>query len=210
MTTAATKIKTPDRLMDTAQTLFVEHGYHGVSVDKIIAATQVSKGTFFYHFKSKEDLAERLLARYFERIGGASRRIMTAALALHTDPRKALETCLNQFETLFDGTHVSPQGAHQMEGCLMAAFSYELFQAIPSLREVSAEAIQRFSDATAPLFANALATAKTPVETQPDVFSKHYFALMQGTLLVNRINPNWTDHKQQIASFKLMFNALLK
>lgn len=195
--------------MDTAQALFVEHGYHGVAVDKIIAATNVSKGTFFYHFKSKEDLAERLLDRYFERIGAASRRIMSAAAELHSDPRKVLDTCLNQFETLFDGTHVSSSGQRDMEGCLMAAFSYQLFQAIPSLRLVSARAIQGFSEATSPLFERALATAKRPIETPPEVFSKHYFALMQGTLLVNRINPDWTDHKQQIASFKLMFTALL-
>lgn len=210
MSSPSIKPKTPDRLMDAAQVMFVKHGYHGVAVDKIIAQTGVSKGTFFYHFKSKEDLALRLLERYFERLGQASSAIAIAAIEDNGDPRKVLDTCLSRFETLFDGTHVQGNATDGIDGCLMAAFSYQLFNEIPSLRELSAAAINRFSTAYAPLFDQAIATAANPVGVTGETLCKHYFALMQGTLLVSRIDPAWTDFKQQLNSFKIMLNALLK
>lgn len=196
--------------MDVAQAMFVKNGYHGVAVDKIIAQTGVSKGTFFYHFKSKEDLAQRLLERYFERIAAAANAIGTAAAQQSDDPRQILDICLTEFENLFNGRHVQGGADESLDGCLMAAFSYQLFNDIPSLRAISAQAINRFSTAYAPLFDEVLATANSPVGISGETLSKHYFALMQGTLLVSRIDPAWTDFKQQVDSFKKMLNALLK
>ncbi|MDO6423435.1 TetR/AcrR family transcriptional regulator [Saccharophagus degradans] len=207
---APTKRSTPDRLMDVAQAMFVKNGYHGVAVDKIIAQTGVSKGTFFYHFKSKEDLAQRLLERYFERIAAAANAIGTAAAQQSDDPWQILDICLTEFENLFNGRHVQGGADESLDGCLMAAFSYQLFNDIPSLRAISAQAINRFSTAYAPLFDEVLATANSPVGISGETLSKHYFALMQGTLLVSRIDPAWTDFKQQVDSFKKMLNALLK
>lgn len=196
--------------MDVAQAMFVKNGYHGVAVDKIIAQTGVSKGTFFYHFKSKEDLAQRLLERYFERIAAAANAIGTAAAQQSDDPRQILDICLTEFENLFNGRHVQGGADESLDGCLMAAFSYQLFNHIPSLRAISAQAINRFSTAYAPLFDEVLATANSPTGISGETLSKHYFALMQGTLLVSRIDPAWTDFKQQVDSFKKMLNALLK
>lgn len=36
--------------------LIYERGYQSTSIDDIIATTQVTKGAFFYHFKSKEEM----------------------------------------------------------------------------------------------------------------------------------------------------------
>src|SRR5699024_2984312 len=45
-----------DRIIETALTLFDERGYHGVSINEIVKEAKTSKGGFYYHFSSKEEL----------------------------------------------------------------------------------------------------------------------------------------------------------
>ncbi|MFC1809525.1 TetR/AcrR family transcriptional regulator, partial [Candidatus Omnitrophota bacterium] len=47
-------------LLTTAQQLFYRQGYEQTSVSNIIETVGVSKGTFYYYFKSKEDLFDCL------------------------------------------------------------------------------------------------------------------------------------------------------
>lgn len=49
--------------LDTAQKLFYEQGYDQTSVNTIIDAVGVSKGTFYHYFKSKENLLDALAER---------------------------------------------------------------------------------------------------------------------------------------------------
>lgn len=43
--------------MDCAKTLFLANGFEGTTIDQIAEAADVAKVTFYYYFKSKEDLA---------------------------------------------------------------------------------------------------------------------------------------------------------
>jgi len=49
-------------VIETAMRLFVEKGYEHVSVDEIIGAANISKGTFYHYFDSKDDLLGELAA----------------------------------------------------------------------------------------------------------------------------------------------------
>ena len=50
-------------LLDCAQALFFERGYEGTTVGDIIAKAGVSKGGFYHHFSSKEEMLAALAAR---------------------------------------------------------------------------------------------------------------------------------------------------
>ena len=50
-------------LIDTAESLFYGIGYEQTSVNAIIEKVGVSKGTFYYYFKSKEELLDTLVDR---------------------------------------------------------------------------------------------------------------------------------------------------
>jgi DNA-binding transcriptional regulator YbjK len=45
------------KLLDAALYVIRAKGYEATTVDDICAAAELSKGSFFHHFKSKEDLA---------------------------------------------------------------------------------------------------------------------------------------------------------
>lgn len=53
-----------EELMDAAQKLFLEKGFLATSVDEIVRDADVAKGTFYLHFKSKDDVMAALQARF--------------------------------------------------------------------------------------------------------------------------------------------------
>jgi AcrR family transcriptional regulator len=50
--------------MDAAERIFLSKGIAGTSVDEIVAAADVAKGTFYIHFESKEKLLLALQHRF--------------------------------------------------------------------------------------------------------------------------------------------------
>ena len=54
--------------LNTAQELFFTKGYEQTSVEAIIKKMRLSKGTFYYYFKSKEDLLEKLSYKMSKKI----------------------------------------------------------------------------------------------------------------------------------------------
>ncbi|MEM1349200.1 MAG: TetR family transcriptional regulator [Myxococcota bacterium] len=60
-----TKASTADRILDAADELFGQHGYDGVSIRDVADRADVNKASVFYHYKSKDELFERVLERYY-------------------------------------------------------------------------------------------------------------------------------------------------
>lgn len=58
---------TRDRVLDAYETLLIEQGPGGATLDAVAAVAEVSKGGLLYHFSSKEALVSGLLARLRER-----------------------------------------------------------------------------------------------------------------------------------------------
>lgn len=48
--------KTRDRIVEAADRLFYRHGYEHTSFADIADAVQISRGNFYHHFKSKDDI----------------------------------------------------------------------------------------------------------------------------------------------------------
>ena len=57
-------LQTRDKLLDAAQEMINEQGFAATSIDQIIDRVGLTKGTFFYHFKTKNDLARALIDRF--------------------------------------------------------------------------------------------------------------------------------------------------
>jgi AcrR family transcriptional regulator len=47
-------------LIDCAQRLFLTRGYERTTINDVIAAAGLSKGAFYHHFRSKEDMLEAI------------------------------------------------------------------------------------------------------------------------------------------------------
>jgi len=57
-----------NEILNAAQELFFTKGYKQTSIESIIKKIGVAKGTFYYYFKSKEDLMDKLVKRMTNQI----------------------------------------------------------------------------------------------------------------------------------------------
>ena len=65
-----------NELLNTAQELFFTQGYEQTTIEAIIQKVEVSKGTFYYYFKSKEDLLDKLVKRMTSKIKAKIEKIV--------------------------------------------------------------------------------------------------------------------------------------
>ena len=65
--------ETLQRITDAGMCLFLEKGYEATTLDDIAAAADISRRTFFYYFKSKDDILLSLQSGMGEMITGALR-----------------------------------------------------------------------------------------------------------------------------------------
>ncbi len=113
--------RTRRRLLRSAITLFSARGYHGVSVDQIVAMAKINKRMVYHYFGSKEELFQEALKEVYGRIeviefhaverGERPREKLTRLLEgyfqfLDDNPEF---TRLLQWENLERGQHISSQ-----------------------------------------------------------------------------------------------------
>lgn len=55
---------TKKKIVDTAIELFKADGYENVSIPMICTKTQISKGTFYYHFQSKKEIIYEYIEQF--------------------------------------------------------------------------------------------------------------------------------------------------
>jgi AcrR family transcriptional regulator len=71
--------RTRQRILDAAEAVFVEHGYHDASIVKITETAGVAQGTFYIYFAGKRELFEELVDDLNRRV----RQAMTSASGAH-------------------------------------------------------------------------------------------------------------------------------
>lgn len=98
------KEATRQRLLDAAEIVFADKGYHGAVVDDIIHASDSSKGGFYFHFPNKEAIFLALIDALTPRLEAAVDR----AIAGETDPVTQLDAALRiVMETFSRHRHLS-------------------------------------------------------------------------------------------------------
>ncbi len=88
---------TISRILDAALDIFARKGYHDTRMDEIVAGSQTSKGSIYFHFPNKEQLFLALVDQFANLL---ERRI-TEAISEHdrgmVKVQAALEACLATF-----------------------------------------------------------------------------------------------------------------
>jgi TetR/AcrR family transcriptional repressor of nem operon len=55
---------TKQRLLDTGMAMLLKHGYHDLGIQALLDATATPKGSFYHHFRDKEDFALQVIDQY--------------------------------------------------------------------------------------------------------------------------------------------------
>ena len=127
--------QTREHIMATAESIILNRGYSGTSIEEVINKAGITKGGFFYHFKGKNDLARKLILRYLAHDLAFFTALSDRARSLTEDP---LQQFLLFLKLLAEAMQDLP-GAHP--GCLVASFTYEAEQFDDEVRALNAEGV---------------------------------------------------------------------
>jgi TetR/AcrR family transcriptional repressor of nem operon len=121
---AKSKASAKTKLLDAAVAVIRARGYAATSVDDICQSAGVTKGAFFHHFRSKDELAVSAV-RHFSSL--AERLFSTAPYRELTDPVDRLLGYVDFRETLLQGK------LHEFT-CLVGTMVQEAYGTHPAIR----------------------------------------------------------------------------
>ena len=171
---------TRTRLLDAAQSLVLERGFAGTSVDDVLVQAGSSKGAFFHHFASKADLGRALVGRWAEADAAHLEGTMARAERLAEDP---LERLLAFTDLLIEEAgDLTPADV----GCLFASFLYERQMVDAPTREVIADSMRLWRDRLAALIAAAAEAHPPRAPIDPLALADQLLIAFEGAFVVSR------------------------
>ena len=106
---------TKQRLLDAGLAMLLEHGYNDLGIQALLEATAIPRGSFYHHFKDKEDFALRVVDEYMRQVHAG----LDACLLDTGRPP------LQRVRRFFELTQESYQKQGYM-GCLLGGLGQEL------------------------------------------------------------------------------------
>ncbi|MCW2964514.1 MAG: TetR family transcriptional regulator [Actinomycetia bacterium] len=106
---------TKQRLLDAGLPMLLEHGYNDLGIQAVLAATATPKGSFYHHFKDKEDFALQVVDQYMREVHAG----LDACLGDTSRPP------LERVRCFFETTEQQYRSEGYM-GCLLGGLGQEL------------------------------------------------------------------------------------
>ncbi len=147
-----------DQLIDSAVEVFHTRGFNGCSVQDIVDAAGVPKGSFYNHFESKEALGIEVVHAYSAIVGAYV--VESGAANIFSGDGTPLQRIRAYFEAVIE-QNVS---CGVRKGCLLGNFATELAPHSAQIAKAVAQALDNWSAAVA----RALAQAQDAGELSKD------------------------------------------
>jgi TetR/AcrR family transcriptional repressor of nem operon len=126
---------TKHRLLTAGLGMLLEHGYNGLGLLALLAATGVPKGCFYHHFRDKEDFALQVVDRYMQGVHAG------LEACLEDEERLPLDRVRRFFE--LTQQHYRTEG---YMGCLLGGLGQELSGVSEVFRRKIDECFSRIAD----------------------------------------------------------------
>lgn len=183
------------KLIDAARALFLERGYAATSITDITGAVGVTKGSFFHHFKSKEELALEALLNDFE----------ATAEALSGGSFAAIQDPIRRTLAFLDHTdRIAPRvwGG----GSMLGSFAAGLAATSPRIATLVGRAYKRLAAGLAPIF--------EPVATRAGMdgaeLAEQFLATVEGGALLARAHDAPMELELALNGFRRYVEMLVK
>jgi AcrR family transcriptional regulator len=172
---------TREHILATAESIILERGYAGTSIEEIIRAAGITKGGFFYHFDGKNDLAQKLMLRYLEQDEAFFNGLVERASTLTEDP---LQQYLIFLKLLAEAMGDLP-GTHP--GCLVASFTYEARQFDDDVRKLNAEGVRSWRRIFLDLLERAAEKYPLVVDQPLEQLADMLTSVIEGGIVVSKV-----------------------
>jgi AcrR family transcriptional regulator len=181
---------TRDSILAAAAQRFARDGYAHTSLADILETAGVTKGAFYFHFDSKESVAEDVLAVYAEEVTSASERLRAEAPA----PLEALRLLCDQLVAdeahahhLAIGFRLAAEAAALQPGIAMPYYGAWLEAVGAPLRE-------------------AATSGDLPRDVEPDELARLVVTTLAG---IGLVSSPLGDHDERDRLVQLMWRLIL-
>lgn len=193
MTTAQLTHSTKQRLLDVGMPMLLEHGYNGLGIQALLEAARTPKGSFYHHFRDKEDFALQVVDQYM--------RGVHAVLddCLGDKDRPPLERMRRFFELI--------RQSYEKEGylgCLLGGLGQELSGANELFRHRIEKCFSEIAERAADSFEEARQRGDIPAEADPRRMASLLVDCWEGAALRSRLRG---DASPLIAMLDFFFQS---
>lgn len=163
-----------NKILGSALAVIRTKGYAATSVDDLCAAAGVTKGAFFHHFKSKEDLAVAAADFWSETTGAL---FASAPYHAHRDPLDRVLGYIDFRKAILIGD--IPEFT-----CLAGTMVQETYASNPAIRDACARAILTHAEKVEPDIAAAIAQRRLAPSWTAKSLALHMQAVLQGAFIL--------------------------
>ena len=191
------------RLLDAAMQVIRSKGYSATTVDDVCAAAGVTKGSFFHHFSSKEDLAIESTRHWNTMTGGL---FVAAPYQSVADPR---ERILAYIDFRAQIIHDAVPNDLTAITCLLGTMVQEVFDSHPAIQAACRDGIERHAHTLVPTIAAAKALYAHNADWSADSLALYIQAALQGGFILAKAQGNSDAASQCITHLRRYVQALL-
>lgn len=156
--------------------MLLEHGYNDLGIQAVLGATGIPKGSFYHHFRNKEDFALGVVDQYM-------RGVHEALDVWLGDPaRPPLERVRAFFEAIADGYR-----AEGYMGCLLGGLGQELAAASEVFRRTIEECFSEIAAQLGRCLAEAKCRGEIPAGSDPEQLASLLVDCWEGAALRSRL-----------------------
>lgn len=188
------------KLLNAALTLIREKGYGATTVDELCAAAKVTKGAFFHHFKSKEDLA----------VAAAQHWSTITTQFFQSAPYQKIEDPLERLLGYIDFRRDIIQGDLAEFTCLVGTMVQEAYESNPSIREACQKSIFGHSADVARDIEAAKRKYVPNAEWDSKSLALHTQAVIQGSFILAKSDQNAAIAADSITHLRRYLEFLFK
>lgn len=171
---------TKEQILANAEALLLERGFTGTSIDEILLATGITKGAFFYHFKSKAELARALVERYAARDYELFQKLSERADELSDDPLQSMLIFLKLFEEFIEARNEPPAG------CVFASYMYESQQFDTAIKEFIAKSFKEWGAIYERRIERIIEKYPPKIEINPTEMAETIMCIIEGGFILSK------------------------
>lgn len=169
---------TRNKILAESKALVFENGFSGTSIDQILERTGITKGAFFYHFKTKNALAKSLIEEF------AKEDIfhMNEALQKTEHLKDPLNRLLQYIQEFIDAM----SGLSEPYSCLYASYTYEPNQFDKETLNHISETLLAWRATMEQLILDVLEAYHPKVEIDIQSLADHTVVIFEGAFVVSK------------------------
>ncbi len=170
---------TKQRLLDAGWAMLLEHGYNDLGIQALLTATGIPKGSFYHHFKDKQDFALQVVDEYMRQVHAG------LGACLGNQRRAPMDRVRHFFETTTQ--------SYRKEGylgCLLGGLGQELSGASPVFRQRIEACLNEIADQIAACLEAARACGDIAADADTRQMANLLVDCWEGAALRSRLREN--------------------